>query len=180
MIGIRSVIFFPVITVFLISLQASLCMADDLSGDRITEAEEPAGQIQVSNGWIRMVPPVSTVSAVYMSLTNQSEEEDALIGVTSERAERAELHHMEMSGGMMRMMRVDQFILPVNKTVPLQAGGNHIMLVGLKEPLKEGEQVALTLEFARSSAVTLSLEVQAEEDGGPGTKSMDDHSSHHH
>ena len=53
------------------------------------------------------------------------------------------------------------------------------MLVGLKEPLKEGEQVALTLEFARSSAVTLSLEVQAE-DGGPGTKSMDDHSSHHH
>jgi copper(I)-binding protein len=63
-----------------------------------------------------------------------------------------------MNNGMMRMRKLDRVALPVGKTE--LTGDLHIMLIDLKAPLKEGDQVALTLEFENSAKQTVTVPVK--------------------
>jgi copper(I)-binding protein len=69
-----------------------------------------------------------------------------LVGVSSPVAAQVELHQMEMKDGMMKMQQVDGIDLPAGKGVNLASGSYHIMLVGLKQQLKAGEAISLTLQ----------------------------------
>lgn len=95
----------------------------------------------------------------------------ALTGVASAAAARAELHSMSMEGGVMRMRPVARIELPAGKAVKLAPGGLHIMLVDLRQPLKPGEKVPLTLTVERPGAASRSsFTVEAEvRDAGSGT-----------
>lgn len=132
-------------------------------------AAQPAG---VKDAWVRAPAPGQQVAGAYMELTARARL--ALISVASPVAGRVELHSTAVEGGVMRMRPVDRIDLPADKPVKLAPGGLHVMLMDLKQALKPGDRVPLTLTVQRpdsSRAVfTIEAEVRA---AAPGP-------AHHH
>lgn len=121
-------------------------------------SERGADKLVVRDAWIQEMPPSSRLTAVHMVIENLSAKETALIGAVANIAETAELHRAEMDNGMMRMRKLDRIKLPIGKTD--LTGELHIMLIGLRAPLKEGDQVALTLQFENSVSKTVMVPVK--------------------
>jgi copper(I)-binding protein len=71
------------------------------------------------------------------------------------------LHTHIRDGEVMRMRPVADIPIPPGETVRLRPGGLHVMLIGLKEPLRQGTTVPLTLRFERAGETTVQLEIQA-------------------
>lgn len=81
---------------------------------------------------------------------------DTLVGASSPASSGASVHEMTVDGNIMRMREVSGGLaLPAGKPVTLQPGGYHIMLTGLKAPLKMGQTVRVYLSFAKSAPVDL-------------------------
>jgi len=121
-------------------------------------SERGADKLVVRDAWIQEMPPSSRLTAAHMVIENLSPKETALIGAVANIAETAELHRAEMDNGMMRMRKLDRIKLPIGKTD--LTGELHIMLIGLRAPLKEGDQVALTLQFENSVSKTVMVPVK--------------------
>lgn len=100
-------------------------------------------------------------SAAYMVLVNQSNTPDRLISASTDVANVVELHETKMVNNVMQMAPVEGGIaVPANGRVELKPGGLHVMLIGLKRDLKEGETVRLTLNFERAGAITVDAPVR--------------------
>lgn len=120
------------------------------------------GALTVSHAWSRATPPAARTGGGYLTIANAGGTDDRLTGLAVDPsiADAAELHSMSMDNGVMRMRRVeDGLAVPAGKTVELSPGGLHIMLVGLKAPLKDGTRVPLTLTFDSAGTVTVDLAV---------------------
>ncbi len=115
------------------------------------------GEIVVSDA--RVPVPAGANGAAYMTLTNDGDTDDQLVGVTSDVAEAVELHQSAMQDGSMSMQQVDGIDLPAGGAAVLEPGGFHVMLVGVTAELAEGDTVDLTLEFANAGERTVSAEV---------------------
>ena len=115
-------------------------------------------QVSVSNAWVRATVPVQKSSGAFMVL--RSAQPARLVGVSSPVAASVELHKSAMQDGMMSMDHVDAIDLPAGQDVNLAGGGYHVMLIGLKRQLKQGETVPLTLQVKRGAA-TENVTVQA-------------------
>ena len=101
------------------------------------------------------------VSAAYMELVSRTHM--ALTAVVSPAAAGAELHSTSMEEGVIRMRPVARIELPEGKPVKLAPGGLHIMLVDIKQPLKPGDNVPLTLTVQRADLASRNVfNVQAE------------------
>ncbi len=121
---------------------------------------DPSPAVTVDGAWVRMMPPGAPNTAGFMTLT--SPVDDALVGASATIAGSVELHtHLEQ-GGMMRMRRVERVELPAGVPVELKAGGDHVMFIGLKVALTEGQEVPVTLQLASGETVDLSAPVRAE------------------
>ncbi len=98
---------------------------------------------------------------VYVTITNTGEEDDALVGAETDRAERIEIHEMIVADGTARMQPVDGPLpIPAGETVSLEPGGLHLMLVNLTEDIRLGDVYEVTLEFERAGEVTLQVPVR--------------------
>ncbi len=128
-----------------------------------------SGSIRVTNAWSRALPPVSANGAVYVSLVNDGPRTDKLTGASSPLAQRVELHAHTMEGGVMKMRASASIELSAGKRVELKPGGLHLMLIGLKQPLKEGGRFPLTLHFAHASPLAVEVVVLATDAKGPTT-----------
>lgn len=115
-------------------------------------------QVTVSDPWIRATVPAQKTAGAFMQL--RSAKATRLVDVQSPIAGRAEVHQMAMDGQTMRMQKVDGIDLPAGQTVNLSSGGYHVMLFDLKQQLKEGEQVPLTLTFAGADKKRENVTVQ--------------------
>ena len=115
--------------------------------------------VQVSGAWARETMPGQKVAGVYMQL--RSDQQASLVGARSAAANAAEVHRMSNEGGVMRMRRVDSLALPASKTVTLEPGGHHLMLLDINRPLKAGEYVGVTLVIEQSGK-RFELPVQAQ------------------
>lgn len=122
-------------------------------------ASSAFAQVTVSAPWVRATVPQQTASGAFMQL--RSAAAARLVAVSSPVARSAELHKMEMSGQMMKMREVDGIDLPAGQAVNLASGGFHIMLVGLKRQLKEGENVPLSLVIERTGGKRETIAVNA-------------------
>lgn len=103
--------------------------------------------VQVDNAWARATVPGQPTGGVFMELTPDTDTQ--LVGVESPASEHGEIHEMAMQDNVMRMRQITALDLPAGQTTALAPGGYHIMLFGLKQQLKEGEQVSVTLVFER-------------------------------
>jgi periplasmic copper chaperone A len=108
-----------------------------------------SGSIKVDQVWARATPDAAKTGAIYLTVTNTGTTPDALEGAASTPvAEHASLHEDKMVNGVMQMRPIDSLAIAPGKSVTLEPNsGYHIMLIGLKGPLKEGQTVPLTLTF---------------------------------
>lgn len=119
---------------------------------------EPGAKLVVRDAWIQEMPPSTRITAAHMVIENVSGKETALIGATAGIAGAVELHRAETNNGMMRMQKLDRIALPIGKTN--LTGELHLMLIGLKAPLRQGDHVALTLEFQTGINKTVMVPVK--------------------
>ena len=128
-----------------------------------------AAQVKVEGAWARPTAPGQPVGGGYLTL--RSVGADRLLGGSTPVAERVELHSMAMVGDVMKMRQLDALALPAGKSVKLEPGSQHLMLVGLKAPLKIGDKLALTLKFEKAGEVRAELTVMS----GPAPMAAADH-----
>lgn len=134
--------------------------------------------LNVGMGWVRAVPPNAKTSAAYMHIMTKDMQPDMLLSASSDVAENVELHNVTTDEAGMMMMRPVESI-PVSSDTPtmLKPGSYHIMLIGLKAPLEEGQMVDLTLNFKTAGEVKITIPVKAMT-GGP-MKHGGNHGGHH-
>jgi copper(I)-binding protein len=108
-----------------------------------SHAASNAGGIEISGAWSRATAPGQDAASVDMTIT--SKRPASLVGASSPACKAVQLHSMVMKSGMMIMREVKTIELPAGKRVNLHDNGYHLMMVGLKAPLKEGERVPVTL-----------------------------------
>lgn len=116
-------------------------------------------QVAVLDPWVRGTVPAQKATGAFMQL--KSAADVALVGVSSPAAGVAELHEMKMDGGVMRMSAVRKIDLPANTIVGLVPGGYHVMLMDLKQPIREGDKVPVTLTFQDKAGARFTMDVQA-------------------
>lgn len=131
------------------------------------------GALTVEAPWARASAGAARAGAAYLRIANAGPEDDRLVGVSAPVAERVELHTHRMSGGVMRMRRVDAVAVPGGTSAELKPGGHHVMLIGLRAPLKEGETFPLTLIFEKAGTITVPVAVGSIAARGPGMKHHD-------
>ena len=120
-----------------------------------------AQHIAVTQAWVRPTVPGQAVAAAYMDIT-AGEEAARLIAVRSAISPRVQIHSMQMDGDIMRMRQVPGLDLPKNTVVSLKPGGYHLMLTKLKQPIKAGDKILLTLIVeTRGKRETVSVEAIA-------------------
>lgn len=113
----------------------------------------------VSDAWVRASVPHQQATGAFMTLT--ASDDSKLLGVSSPVAKTVQVHEMTMNGEVMGMRQVPSVALPAGKAVSLDPSGLHVMLMGLVEQVKEGQQVPLTLTVEDSQGQRQTLQVQA-------------------
>jgi periplasmic copper chaperone A len=137
-----------------------------------------AGDIQVEGAWLRATAPGQDAASVDLSIT--SKQQAILLGVSSKVCRVAELHRMFQEGGMMKMREVKSLELPAGKLVNLGMSGYHLMLVGLKAPLKAGEKIPLTLTIKVADNRTVKVDAVAEVKPLTATNAPSQQGEHEH
>jgi len=132
--------------------------------------------IQAHMGWVRAVPPVAATTAAYMMLHNYSKQDDRIISIESPVAEAVEIHTSEMSNGTMKMLKLEDVTVPAKGYIMFEPAGHHIMLINLKQSLKVGDMVPLTLIFEDHGRIDMQLPISHPPEGSEHGDM--DHSSH--
>jgi copper(I)-binding protein len=120
-------------------------------------------RIEVAGAWARPTVGQGRMSAAYMTIANKGDTDDTLKSARTPKAKAVELHQTTMTAdGVMQMRKVEDG-LPVEAgaSLVLEPGGAHLMLLGLEDALKAGEELVLTLEFANAGAVDVVVPVSA-------------------
>jgi len=118
--------------------------------------------IQVEKPWARATPGGASTGAVYMTLDNKSNAADRLVGASTDVAATVQVHEMSMENGTMKMREVaGGLAIPAGGSVVLKPGAYHVMLIGLKKPLKAGNSFPLTLKFEKAGEVAVTVPVEA-------------------
>lgn len=119
-----------------------------------------AQSIDVTGAYVREVPPNMPNSAAFMTLANHSDAPVSLLSATANVSNVVELHEHVNVDGMMQMRQIPKIDIPAQGATVLQPGGLHVMLIGLKQKLKAGEQVPVTLNFSNGETVTIEAPVK--------------------
>ncbi|MGE0055885.1 MAG: copper chaperone PCu(A)C [Hyphomicrobium sp.] len=143
----RNALFSLAVALGLLGLPAADAHADDANG------------VTISHAFVRATPGGSNISAAFMEIA--SEKGDKLLSASSPAAGRVEIHTHIKQGDVMRMRRVDDLAIEAGKPHALKPMGDHIMLMELKEPLKEGGTLKLTLTFEKAGAVEVDAPILA-------------------
>jgi periplasmic copper chaperone A len=143
-----------------------------------TASKEPAVNnagtkaIAVVAPWSRPTPGAAKNGAVFLEIKSAADEADKLLSASGAVAENIEIHNHINDNGIMQMRRVDFIDIAEGSSTKLVPGGYHIMLLGLKQPLKAGETFKLKLTFEKAGAVEVDVAVRANNAGaGKGSGS---------
>ncbi|MBK6636514.1 MAG: copper chaperone PCu(A)C [Rhodocyclaceae bacterium] len=117
-------------------------------------------EVKVADAWVRATVPAQKATGAFMTLT--ADKATRLIAASSAAAEVTEVHEMAMTDGIMTMRHLEKGLeLPAGKAVELKPGGYHVMLMGLKAPVKEGSTVPLTLSLQDADGKSRTVAVEA-------------------
>lgn len=124
--------------------------------------DERVGELTLDHPYATPSLAGSAHGAAYLKgIRNRGEQADRLVGASTPVATRVELHRRALDAGVMRMREVPYIELPPKADTPLRHGGEyHLMLIDLKQPLKDGERFDLTLHFERAGTRTVKVWVQ--------------------
>ncbi len=126
--------------------------------------EYEAGSLHIVHPWARAMPAAAPTAAAYLTVRNQGEAADRLLGADTPRAETVELHRHVHADGLMKMEPVEGGLeIPAGGELKVAPGGYHLMLFGLKEPLADGQRFPMTLHFQQAGDVTVDIAVQKDD-----------------
>jgi copper(I)-binding protein len=117
--------------------------------------------LSIEHPFARATPPGAKSGGAFFVVENASLTPDRLIGVASPAAGSTEMHQMAMDGGVMKMRAVSMLEIPPGGKLELKPGGYHLMLLDLKQPMRAGDKVPLTLTFQNAGSIVVSVEVEA-------------------
>lgn len=124
--------------------------------------ETKAGDLVLGHAWARATPGGAEVGGGYLTIENKGTAPDKLLGGSSPAAAEIEVHEMAMKNNVMTMRPVSGGLsIPPGQTITFAPGGYHIMMMGLKAPLKQGDRVPITLQFEKAGKVDVTLDVQS-------------------
>lgn len=146
-----------VLTAAVVLLVATVLAAcGSSSSSTSSTSTSPTAGVTAADPWVKSAPDGMT--AAFMTLSNATGTEQVLVSASTPVSPMVQLHEMVMQDGQMVMQeKKGGIVVPAGGTAVLEPGGNHIMLMGLTEPVKAGQQVPVTLTFASG----LTLEVTA-------------------
>ncbi len=157
-----------------------------LLGASASQAQDyNAGDLTIFHPWARPASEGQS-GAVYLSIKNGGTDAEKFVSAESPVAEKAELHETRDENGVMKMRAVkDGVEIKSGSSLEFKPGGYHIMLLGLKKPLEEGEMIPLKITLAKAGTINVDIKVQKTTPGtaevmpnhSHGMKGMD-HSSH--
>jgi copper(I)-binding protein len=116
--------------------------------------------LHIDHPFARATPPGARSGGVFLSVENNGDRADRLLGVSTPVAGTAELHQMVMDAGVMRMRSVTGLDVKPGGRLVLQPGGYHVMLADLKRPLQAGDSFPLTLVFEKAGSIEVSVVVE--------------------
>ena len=102
-------------------------------------------QVAISEAWVRATVPMQKATGAFMQLS--AKQNRRLVEAKSVIAAAVEVHEMTMQDNVMRMRAIQSLDLPAGKLIELKPGGYHLMLIGLKQEVKDGDLVPITLIF---------------------------------
>ena len=114
--------------------------------------------IDVHDAWMRPASQGEN-GAIYFVIQNRGSNADTLNGISSDVADAVEMHESKMSGDVMQMQQLDSVPLEASSETNFEPGGLHVMLVGLKEDLKVGDEVEITLHFTNFEDINVTVPV---------------------
>jgi len=116
-------------------------------------------QVTVSSPWVRATVPGQMATGAFMTL--HSSEDAKLIEARSPVAGVVQIHEMKMEGGTMTMAAIPSLPLRAGQDVALKPGSFHVMLMDLKKPIREGDDVPITLIVETAKHARKAVEVHA-------------------
>lgn len=120
-----------------------------------------SGALSIQHPWSRETAVGQAVGGGFLTIANGGTRDDRLLSGTSPVAAEIQFHTMTMGGGVMRMRQVtDGIAVPAKGAVELKPGGYHIMFMGLRRQLRQGDRFPVTLRFQRAGNVTVQFAVQ--------------------
>lgn len=117
-------------------------------------------QVSVTGAWARPTVPGQMGTGAFMTLT--AKDGARVVGAESPVAGVVEIHEMKMEGNVMKMRAIDALELPAGKAIELKPGGYHVMLLDLKQALKAGEKIPLSLRIETHDRKLVTLPVEVE------------------
>src|SRR5215471_17099674 len=118
--------------------------------------EVKAGDLVISQAWSRATPKGAKTGGGYLTIENKGSAPDRLIDGSSDVAGSVQVHEMSTEGGVMKMRPVENGLtIEPGKTVKLAPGGYHLMMMDLKQPLKRGDKLPVTLQFEKAGTVAV-------------------------
>ena len=105
-------------------------------------------EIDVTSAWARPTRG-DAPGAVYVTIENKGDNDDRLIGAMTDHAAMAMVHQNELVNGVARMRMAGEINIPAGNRIQMVPGGTHIMLEGLRAPLKKGDRFDLVLKFRK-------------------------------
>jgi periplasmic copper chaperone A len=103
--------------------------------------------------------PTAQAAAVYFTVMNHGPEDDELLSVSTPAATSATLHTSVLENDVWKMRPLTSIDIPPGALVQLVPGARHVMLTGLKAPLKEGDNIALRLLFEKAGTIDVTIPV---------------------
>lgn len=142
----------PIKTTLLATLLAALPL--------VSAGTALAADIEIKAPWIRGTVSGQKATGAFMEVTSKAGV--TLVGASSPVAGVTEIHEMKMDGGVMKMRAIPRLDVSADKPLSLAPGGYHVMLMDLKQQLKKGDSVPLTLQIEGKDKKVESVEIKAE------------------
>jgi copper(I)-binding protein len=148
----------------------ALALAPFLAGHAVAAADYKVGSLDISQPWARATPKGASTGAAYLTVSNSGSQTERLSCASSAAAAKCQIHEMAMDNGVMKMRPVEGGLeIKPGQTVTLKPGTYHMMLEGLKAPLKAGDTLEATLTSSGGGSVKVDFPVAAIGAPAPGT-----------
>lgn len=136
----------------------SICLTLLTASAGAQQSTSGGAPLQVEQPWARASN--GTTGAAYLRIANRGSAPDRLVGASTPVAEKAEVHENKIENGVMKMRSVGSIVIGPGQSAVLKPGAEHVMLMGLKQPLKQGESFPLTLKFEKAGDVQVTVHVE--------------------
>ena len=126
-------------------------------------------QVEISDTWVKSgeMSMVGGMTAVYGTITNNTDKDIVLVGGATEVANIVEVHEMAMVGGEMVMQPIQGgLVIPAGESAVLEPGGNHLMLMDLAKAVMAGDTISVTFDLEGADDITIDGVMAKPAEGG--------------